>query len=119
MMRGSRLRSNSEYSLCSAAIGCTACARRMVSSPASERPRWRILPAATSAAMAPTTSSIGTLRIDAMLIEQIDVVGLQALERCFDDFANVLGTAVGCRNFAVPDVEAELGGDDDAARGAP
>ena len=48
------------YSLCRAVIGCTACARRMVAAAASDRPRWRTLPAATSSAMAPTVSSIGT-----------------------------------------------------------
>ena len=51
----------SEYSLCSAVIGCTACARRMVSGAASDRPRWRTLPASTSSFIAPTVSSIGTV----------------------------------------------------------
>ncbi len=43
-----------------AAIGWTAAARRSVSADASDRPTWRILPAATSSAMAPTVSSMGT-----------------------------------------------------------
>ena len=50
----------SEYSICSAAIGCTACARRMVSAPTSDRPMCRTYPAWTISAMAPTVSSIGT-----------------------------------------------------------
>ena len=50
----------SEYSICRAAIGWTACARRMVSAPISDRPMWRTYPARTISAMAPTVSSIGT-----------------------------------------------------------
>ena len=53
-------RSHSEYSLCTALIGCTWLARRMVSAPTSERPRKRTLPASTSSFIAPTVSSIGT-----------------------------------------------------------
>ena len=53
-------RSHSEYSVCSAEIGCTATALRIVSAPASESPRWRTLPSCTSSAIAPTVSSIGT-----------------------------------------------------------
>ena len=40
---GSRV--HSEYSVCSAVIGCTACARRIVAGAASDSPRWRTLPA--------------------------------------------------------------------------
>ena len=53
-------RDQSEYSVCSAEIGCTACARRIVAGAASERPRKRTFPASTSSAIAPTVSSIGT-----------------------------------------------------------
>ena len=38
----STCRSQSEYSVCSAAIGCTLCARRMVAGDASERPRFSL-----------------------------------------------------------------------------
>ena len=55
---GSRL--SSEYSLCSAAIGWVAWARRIVCGPASESPMWRTVPASTRRLMAPTDSSIGT-----------------------------------------------------------
>ncbi len=41
-------------------MGCTAWARRIVSAEASEMPRWRTFPAATSSAMAPKVSSMGT-----------------------------------------------------------
>ena len=50
-----------DHSLCTAAIGCTATAARSSSAVTSDSPRWRTLPAATSSAMAPTVSSIGTL----------------------------------------------------------
>jgi aryl-alcohol dehydrogenase-like predicted oxidoreductase len=43
-----------------AAKGCTACARRMVSAPASLSPRKRTFPSSTSRLIAPTVSSIGT-----------------------------------------------------------
>src|SRR5207302_7714653 len=47
-LRGSSSASGSrvhrEYSVCRAAIGCTAWARRIVSGPASDRPMCRILP---------------------------------------------------------------------------
>lgn len=77
-------RQNGEYSTCSAWIGCTAYARRSVSSPQDERARYLTLPSLrgwsqrwcvcvcmggrgggegylTSSAMAPTVSSMGTL----------------------------------------------------------
>jgi hypothetical protein len=53
--------------------------------------------------------------IGAVLIEQVDGVGLQPLEARVDDFADVLGTAVddaGAGSVRV-DAEAELGGDAD------
>jgi hypothetical protein len=53
-------RLNNDHSDCTAAIGCTAAARRMVAADASDSPRWLTVPAATRVAMAPTVSSIGT-----------------------------------------------------------
>ncbi len=64
---GSRL--HSEYSVCTAAIGCTLQARRSVTSRSSDRPIWRILPSLTRSAIVPTTSSTGYRGIDAVLIE--------------------------------------------------
>jgi len=52
-------RAQIEYSVCSAEIGCVAYARRIVSGAASDRPRKRTLPSATSSPIAPTVSSIG------------------------------------------------------------
>ena len=51
-------RVHSDHSVCSAAIGWTAHARRSVSADASLSPRWRTLPSCTSSAIAPTVSSI-------------------------------------------------------------
>ena len=56
----SGLRVQSEYSVCSAAMGCTACARRSVPADTSDRPMLRILPSRTRSASAPTLSSMGT-----------------------------------------------------------
>ena len=53
-------RNHSEYSLCSAVTGWTACARRMVRGDPSDRPKWPTLPSAISSRTAPATSSIGT-----------------------------------------------------------
>jgi len=50
----------SEYSLCRAVTGCTACARRIVWEPASDRPKWRTFPAPIRSLTAPATSSIAT-----------------------------------------------------------
>ena len=55
-------RVHNEYSVCSAVIGCVACARRIVSGAASLRPMWRTLPSFTSSPIAPTVSSIGRLK---------------------------------------------------------
>ena len=52
-------RDHSEYSVCTAATGWTACARRIVSGEASLSPMWRTFPSLTSSASAPTVSSIG------------------------------------------------------------
>ena len=54
-------------------------------------------------------------RIDAMLVEQIDVIRLQPAQRTFDYFTNVCRLAVDAGDDAVRvELEAELGGDDDA-----
>ena len=51
----------SEYSLCTAVRGCTACARRIVRAPASDRPKCFTLPCSINLLTVPATSSIGTL----------------------------------------------------------
>ena len=53
-------RHHSEYSLWSAVTGWTAWARRIVSTPASESPKWRTFSSPIRSLTAPATSSIGT-----------------------------------------------------------
>ena len=114
-MSPSMSRLNSEYSVCSAAIGCTATARRIVSAEASDSPRWRTLPAATSSAMAPTVSSMGTSGIGAVQVVEVDVVEAEPGERAVDRAAHVLGAAVDLAHAGLDGTgaeDAELGGDD-------
>jgi heme exporter protein B len=56
----SGFRHHREYSLCSAVTGCTAFARRIVFTPASESPKCLTLPCPIRSFTAPATSSIGT-----------------------------------------------------------
>ena len=51
--------------------------------------------------------------IDTMLVQQIDAVGSEALERGVDHRPDVVRPAVEASR-AAPEVEAELGGDSDA-----
>src|SRR5207248_5145772 len=53
-------RHHSEYSLCTAATGCTALARRIVFALASESPKCLTFPSLIRSFTAPATSSIGT-----------------------------------------------------------
>ena len=79
-MRGSRLRSHSEYSLCSAEMGWTAWARRMVFSPASESPRNRTLPSRHQIGHGPDHVLDRHRGIHPVLIQEVDVVGAPAGE---------------------------------------
>ena len=105
-------RHHSEYSLCSAATGCTACARRIVFAPASERPKCLTLPCANQVLHRAGDVLDRHIGIDAVLIEEIDAIGPQPLQRCVRHVADVLGAAVeaGHARRSV-DVEAELRGD--------
>src|SRR5271157_5134841 len=60
MTSASGARYQSEYSLCNAVTGCTACARRIVFAPASDIPKCFTLPCWIRSFTAPATSSIGT-----------------------------------------------------------
>jgi hypothetical protein len=51
---------HSEYSLWTAVTGWAACARRIVCTPASERPKYLTLPSRIRSFTAPAKSSIGT-----------------------------------------------------------
>ncbi len=56
----------------------------------------------------------GDIGVDTMLIEKIDDVGLEALERCLGDFFDVIGAAVCAHTLSRSrvDLESELGRDD-------
>src|SRR6266481_1986789 len=111
---GSGSRVHSEYSLWIAVTGWTAWARRMVSAAASERPKWRTLPAAIRSFTAPATSSMD-VRIDAVLVEKIDVVRAEASQHRVRYALDVLRLAIEPAAFARRriKVKAELGGDHD------
>ena len=103
---------HSEYSLCRAVTGWTACARRMTCTPASERPKCLTLPCLDQLLHRPRDVLDGHVRVDAVLIEQVDGVDVEPLERRLRDLLDVLGPAVEARLLAVRvDVEPELGGD--------
>jgi hypothetical protein len=58
----------------------------------------------------------GHVGIDAVLVEDVNAVGVQALQRCFSDLLDMLGAAVHTlpsRTAIRVEVEAELGGDHD------
>ena len=115
-------RVQSEYSFCSAGIGCTDDARdERVLAPGSERPKCRTLPSSIQAFHGAGDFFDRDVRIDAMLIEQIDDVDPEPFERRFGDFANVFGPAVQPRlliGFRI-DCKAELGRDDDLVANRP
>lgn len=60
MISSSGRRYQSEYSLCRAVTGWTACARLIVPAAASDMPKCRTLPPSISSFTVPATSSIGT-----------------------------------------------------------
>ena len=113
---GSGSRVHSEYSLWMAATGCTAWARRMVCVA-----RLREAEVLHLAGLDELLDGPGHVfdrhgRIHAVLIEQVDAVGPQPLQRRFDDLLDVLGTTVQA-SASLPrpevDVEAELRRDHD------
>src|SRR5712692_8555983 len=108
IMSPSRFRSHSEYSLCSAETGWTAWARRMLATPASERPKNRTFPCLTRSPTAPATSSI-----DTVLIEEIDVVGAEPEQGALHRLADMLRPAgcFGADLLSVLETKAKFGAD--------
>src|SRR5437879_13329737 len=49
--------------------------------------------------------------IDAMLIQQVNPISLETLQRCIGHFFDVFGTTVQASLFAILDFEPELSGD--------
>ena len=90
-------RHHSEYSLCSAVTGWTACARRIVCTPASDRPKCFTLPCPDQVLHRAGDVLDRHFGIDAVLVEQIDGVDLEPLERGVGDLLDVLGPAVQAR----------------------
>ena len=87
-------RSKMEYSVCSTDTGCTACARRMVSGPASLSPKYRTLPSSIRLAHRARDVLDRHVRVDAVLVEHVEDVGLQVAQAVLGDLADVLRAAV-------------------------
>ena len=111
---GSWSRVHSEYSDCSAVIGCTACARRIVSTHASDSPMWRTLPSVDQFGDGADGVLDRGVGVDAMLVVEVDPVGAEPLQRTLDSGADAGGAAV---ELALPATgvrdHAELGGEHD------
>jgi hypothetical protein len=103
-------RHHSEYSLWSAATGCTACARRIDGTPASEKAEVVDLACADQVLDRAGHVLDRHVRVDPVLVEQVDAVGLEPLERGVGDLPDPLRPAVHAR-LGIPVLEAELGGD--------
>ena len=93
----SGFRHHSEYSLWSAVTGCTACARRIVFTPASDMPKCFTLPGANQLLHRARDVLDRHVRVDAVLVEEVDRLGLEPPERRLGDLADVLGPAVHSR----------------------
>jgi len=65
-------RTKREYSLCTAAIGCTACPRRTVSADTSDKPKWSTFPTRTNSDRAADKSLVVTLAVDVASINKVD-----------------------------------------------
>jgi hypothetical protein len=58
----------------------------------------------------------GSVLVDAVLVKEVDGVGLQTLERAFDDLLDMVGTAIECSPLSVIvgiGLKTEFCGDDD------
>ena len=110
---GSRL--HNEYSVCSAAIGCTACARRIVCGAASDRPEPAHLAFAHQLRHRAHRVLDRRVGIDAMLVVEVDRVDAEAVEARVARLANVFGLTVDALESAVGVAHvAELRRDDHA-----
>ena len=105
-------RDHSEYSVCSAAIGCALWARRMVAGPASEMPRWRILPCCFQLRHGADRVLDRHRLVDAMDVVEVDVIGAEPREALVARLHHVVRMALGAR-LAVRQADvAELGRQD-------
>ena len=90
----SRSRVHSDHSLCSAAIGWTATARRMEAALASDRPRYRTLPCCDQLGHRADGVLDRHLRVDPVLVVEVDHVDPQPAQAGLDPGADVLRPAV-------------------------
>jgi hypothetical protein len=79
--------------------------------PASDRPKCRTLPSADQVLDRARHVLDRHGGVDAVLVEQVDAVGPQALQRGLDDLADAFGPAVHAPRRPLSEDEAELGGD--------
>src|SRR2546428_6293498 len=79
---------HSEYSLCTAVTGTTACARRIVCAPASERPKCLTFPNQVLDRCGHLFD--GHVRVHTVLIEQIDGLDPESLERALGALLDML-----------------------------
>jgi hypothetical protein len=94
-----------EYSLCTAATGWTAWARRIVSALASDSPKWPTLPLAIRSPTVPGDLLDRHVGVDSVLVEQVDPVGPESLQHLVHDGSDVVGSAVQAAGF---ELEPEL-----------
>ena len=112
MMSCSGSRHHSEYSLCSAVTGWTAWARRMLLDPGFGQAEVADLAGGDEVADGAGDVFDGDVRVDAVLVEEVDVVGAQPAQRVVGDLPDAFGSAVGAVGRRAVG-EAELGGDHD------
>jgi len=105
-------RHHSEYSLWTAVTSWTACARRIVCAPASERPKYLTLPSAIRSLTRSGDLLWRNVGVDPVLVEQIDGFHAKASQGGVRSVLDQLGPA-GADRVAVRVDLPELGGDDD------
>src|SRR5713101_7707244 len=103
---------HSEYSLWSAVTGRMACARRMVCTTGFRQAEVLDLALLNQLLHRPGHVFDGNVRINPMLVEQINRADFEPLERGLDDLLDVLRPAVQAALLAAVTIESELGGDD-------
>ena len=110
---GSGSRVHSEYSLCTAVTGCTACALRIVAGAGLGQAEVAYLAGPYQLADGARDVLDRHVGVDPVLVEEVDRVGAQAAQGGVGDAPDLLGSAVESDGLAVLDAPAELGGDHD------
>ena len=85
----------------------------MVAAPASLSPKCLTLPCGDQIPYRAGDILDGHVGIDTVLVEEVDGLDPQPLQRALGDLADAFGAAVKPARSARTEVEAELGGDDD------